>query len=117
MIERGWCWNRVDECLSNWTVTGFIASLLPSHETRMHLECTARRCSLQASTLDQLKAKHISTCNGECSVVEFDESELVLILENGGNPGILRHDTESGDVSFEIVNALDYPFVAISHVW
>jgi len=67
--------------------------------------------------LNELEVKHDTKCDGRCHAVEFDESVLVDTLKNGSNPGIAMHVDEMDNVSCEVVNALDHPFVAISHVW
>jgi len=116
MKERGWCFNRTASCLQIAIDVGFVTSLLPSYDTRMYYYCSPSECMLQPSA-SQMEPKHAPSCGGDCRIVNFKENDLVDVLNKGGNPGIVMRENESGEMYFDVVNAFEHPFVAISHVW
>lgn len=114
MISKNWCPARI-ETLLVWTVAiQYISSLLPSSDTISHRKCSSLSCVQKPSNPENIQPQHWKT-DCDCEVVAFEEVDLIKVLEQGGNPGLLRTKGETGQHSYKIFDVTGQDFVAISH--
>ncbi|MCJ1401249.1 hypothetical protein MMC11_004461 [Xylographa trunciseda] len=111
--KQGWCPNRSSKVLLSVGAC-LTMSYLPSYDIRSHSRCDRNAC-LEPSK--RLETQHNVSCDGHCEHTHFDDQDLVQILRNGGNPGIMMCTTKLNAISYKLVDAFSYPFIAISHVW
>jgi hypothetical protein len=116
MVKKNWCPARIEWMRGETAQMQYVTSLLPSHDTAYHGDCSTAACSNHLTSLSQLQTKHrTETC--VCGEIPFSEVDLLRILRSGGVPGISEISGPQNQRYYELVDITGRSFVAISHVW
>jgi hypothetical protein len=116
MFERNWCSSRARLLVSSGTVDSYVASLLPSYEEEPHPDCRPEKCVKLPASTAAMPVKHKDHCKQDCPVAIVKEADLIAVWVNGGIPGVCISDNSRPD-RVSVVNCVNRPFVAVSHVW
>ena len=89
-------------------------------DTREHVKCNTKECVAFQVLDNKYSNKHVESCKG-CLMVGTNAQQMRLIakiLQNNGIPLIKVIGCAKGSsVQFEIVEAPEREYIAISHVW
>jgi hypothetical protein len=117
MRQGNWCMARYKPLQQQGLIMGYVASLLPSYERVPRHHCDVWGCQLRTTSLDQIHAVHTKDCCGACGDFCVEDSDLLMIIESGDNPGISGVGNEMDGVCYQTVGTKGKDYVAISHVW
>lgn len=120
MLSDGWCKRDVHRLSHQLDLASlYLASNLNVPEAHVqHDGCTKFECL--KSKVDESKyiTRHDErTCNGNCSFVSVEKSDLTSILLSGVIPLISYQDKDDSGLVKLVPATPGTPYVAISHVW
>ncbi|KAI0828594.1 hypothetical protein BC628DRAFT_79832 [Trametes gibbosa] len=109
MLERGWCDSEISLLATDEIP---FASLLDRPRIRDHSRCGDVVCS--AYQTDEATYKTIHTDDScQCAFLRVPAEDLAAYLARGKVPALLLTE----DLEIQVVDSVDYPYIALSHVW
>lgn len=117
MFAHNWCPSRIAGLVNSVnTPLAYVASLLPSYDTRSHDGCRPTKCLKGPSTVQAMVGVHRENCDQKCVTTTVREIQLIHMWNEGGIPGVRLANSMQPEF-VDIVDCTRVPFIAISHVW
>lgn len=117
MKRNGWCLADIQGQLHSTTSVAYFLNLLPSFNGPEHEICTLDKCNFATRTVNQpVRLHNTPICSGDCQKIAIPPSDLTQILERGSYP-VIQCLNDGQDMTLQVVEAKDYEYTAISHVW